>query len=434
MSENQKPLIVGLDIGTTKICAIVGRENDHGKIDILGMGRVNSDGVSRGTVANIGRTANSIREAIAIASQASNIEIKTAYVGIAGQNIGSFRHMMQIVRPNNREEISQVDIDRLEHDVKMILPDPTETIIEIIPQDYSIDQETNISDPIGRTGSMLTGFYHVITSKINSIENIDRAVRQAGIESHKLILEPIASGMSVLNQEEKESGVALIDIGGGTTDLAIYKDGIIKHTAIIPLGGKKITDDIAEACQLIYRIAEQLKVQHGYAVHTDTDENAIISMYGNNNRQPKEISQSNLAKVIQARMEEILYLIDVEIRCTGLKKKLHNGIVITGGGSQLKSITGLAELVLGLDARLGSPQQNLNNLGTTVDNLRNPMYATGIGLVMRGIEDSKFETQMSNTASTSKTKKTTIDSLIGKAKKLGKGILRDGMDIDDYSN
>jgi cell division protein FtsA len=375
-------IIVGLDIGTTKICAIVGKKNEFGKIEILGMGKSESLGVMRGVVANIEKTVNSIKEAVAIAANKANVEIEEVYVGIAGQHIKSLQHRGMITRSNTIDEISQSDIKALVDDMYKLAMPPGEAIIHVIPQEFIIDNEQGIKDPVGMSGIRLEANCHIITGLITAANNIEKCVKKAGLKAVDLILEPLASADAVLTDEEREAGVVLVDIGGGTTDVAIFQDGIIRHTAVIPFGGNVITDDIKEGCTIIRSQAELLKIKFGSALAKQMKDNEIVSIPGLRGREPKEISVKNLASIIQARMEEIIDNVYFEIKNSGFEKKLIAGIVVTGGGSQLKHITQLVEYITGMDTRIGYPNEHL---GKGFDEVKSPMYATGVGLVLRGM-------------------------------------------------
>jgi cell division protein FtsA len=378
------PIIVGLDIGTTKICAIAGRRNEFGKIEILGMGKSESLGVMRGVVANIEKTVNSIKESVAAAENISNVDIKEVYVGIAGQHIKSMQHRGMITRSNTNDEISQDDIDAIVNDMYKLAMPPGEEIIEVIPQEFIIDNEQGIKEPIGMSGIRLEANCHIITGLITAARNIQKCVSKAGLEPVDLILEPLASAEAVLTDEEKEAGVVLVDIGGGTTDVAIFKEGVIRHTAVIPFGGNVITEDIKEGCNIIRNQAELLKVKFGSALAKQMKDNEIVSIPGLRGRDPKEISVKNLANIIQARMEEIIENVYYEIRNSGYEKKLIAGIVVTGGGAQLKHVTQLIEYITGMDTRIGYPNEHL---GQGSDDIKSPMYATGVGLVIRGLQE-----------------------------------------------
>src|SRR4051812_1502701 len=374
-------LIVGLDIGTTKICAIVGRKNDFGKIEILGMGKSESVGVMRGVVTNIVNTVQSIKLAVDEASGKSGVEIHNVYVGIAGQHIKSLQHRGMRTRNSMEDEINQKDIDIIVEDMFKLAMPPGEQIIHVIPQEYIVDNEQGLKDPVGMSGARLEANCHIITGQVSSIKNIYKCVERATLKTEGLFLEPLASAEAVLTDEEKEAGVVLVDIGGGTTDVAIFHDGIIRHTAVIPFGGNVITDDIKEGCNIIRNQAELLKIKFGSALASENLENEIVSIPGLRGRDPKEISIKNLASIIQARMEEIVEHVIYEIKNSGLEKKLIAGIVITGGGAQLKHIIQLVEYLTGMDARIGYPNEHL---AKGAEEVKSPMYATAVGLVMKG--------------------------------------------------
>lgn len=378
----QDKIVVGLDIGTTKICAIVGSKNEYGKLEVLGMGKAVSDGVIRGIVTNIDKTVIAIEKAIAEASEQSGIEINVVNVGIAGQHIKSSIHHGSITRDRVDDEITVEDINRLTNDIHKIVMPPGCEIIHVMPQDYIVDYEDGIKDPVGMSGVKLEADFHVITAQTNAIRNINKCVKRANLEIEDLILEPLASSMSVLSDEEKEAGVCLVDIGGGTTDVALFHDSIIRHTAVIPFGGNIITSDIKEGLKVMQNQAELLKTKFGKAIAEEANPNEIVSIPGLRNRPPKEISIRNLAHIIEARMEEIIELVHAEIITSGYASKLAGGIVITGGGSQLGYIKQLFEYMTGMDARIGYPNEHLGK--SKVEAIKSPMYATTVGLVLSG--------------------------------------------------
>lgn len=377
-------LIVGLDIGTTKICAIVGRKNEYGKLEVLGMGKAVSDGVIRGIVTNIDKTVNAIQKAVKDASEMADVDIGNVIVGIAGQHIRSTVHHGVIIRHPNQDEITIEDVRRLSNDMENIVVPPGNTIIHVMPQDYTVDYEDGIKDPVGMSGSRLEADFHIITAQTTAINNINRCVKRANLQSQDLILEPLASSLSVLSEQDKEAGVCLVDIGGGTTDIAIFYDNIIRHTAVIPLGGNIITSDIKEGCMVLHHQAELLKTKFGKAISEEANPNEIVSIPGLRNRQPKEISIKNLAAIIQARMEEIIEYVQNELVASGHYKKLAGGIVLTGGGSQLQGVAQLFEYLTGLDTRIGYPNEHLGKC--KLEEVKSPMYATSVGLVLAGFK------------------------------------------------
>ncbi|MCC7301396.1 MAG: cell division protein FtsA [Bacteroidia bacterium] len=385
----ESEIIVGLDIGTTKIAAIVGRKNEFGKIEILGMGKSDSQGVMRGVVVNIEKTVIAIRAAIQEASDRACVDITTVMVGIAGQHIKSLQHRGIYTRKSLEDEINQKDINALIEDMYRLVMLPGEQILHVLPQEYIVDSEQGIKDPIGMSGIRLEANFHIITGQVAAMNNIVKCIAKAGLETVGLVLEPLASASAVLSEEEKEAGIVLVDIGGGTTDIAIFYDGIIRHTAVIPFGGNVITEDIKEGCSIIHRQAELLKVKFGSCFANETQENEIVSIPGLRGREPKEISVKNLAHIIQARMEEIIEHVYYEIKNSGYEKKLAGGIVVTGGGAQLKHITQLIEYITGMDTRIGYPNEHL---AKSVEEVTSPMYATGVGLVIKGLEAVEQDT------------------------------------------
>ena len=381
-------IAVGLDIGTTKIVAMIGRKNEYGKLEILGIGKSKSLGVKRGVVDNITQTIQSIQQAVQEAEDNSGYKIKDVVVGIAGQHIRSLQHSDYISRSNAEEVIGDKDIDMLINQVHKLAMLPGEEIIHVLPQEFKIDGQSEIKEPIGMCGGRLESSFHVVVGQASSIRNVVRCIQSSGIELSGLTLEPLASADAVLSQEEKEAGVALIDIGGGTTDLAIFKDGIIRHTAVIPFGGNVITDDIKEGCSIIEKQAELLKVKFGSAWPGDNRDNEIVSIPGLRGREPKEISLKNLSKIIHARVVEIIEQVFTEIKAYGHedpRRKLIAGIVLTGGGAQLNHIKQLVEYITGMDTRIGYPNEHL--AGNSDEEISSPLYATAVGLVMNSIEN-----------------------------------------------
>ena len=378
---------VGLDIGTTKIVAMVGEKNQFNKIKVLGVGKSQSLGVHRGVVNNITQTIQSIKIAIDEAQSKSGIEIKDVAVGIAGQHIRSLQHSDYITRENPDEVINNNDIDKLIDQVYKLVMLPGEEIIHVLPQDFKVDGQSEIKEPIGMYGSRLEANFHIVVGQVSSIRNIGKCIKSSGLEMGDITLEPLASSDAVLSFEEKDAGVALIDIGGGTTDVAIFKDGIIKHTAVIPFGGNVITEDIKEGCSIIGNQAEQLKIKFGSAWPGENKDSDIVSIPGIRGRDPKEISLKTLSKIINARVVEIIEQAYLEIKNYGhedSKKKLIAGIVLTGGGSQLRHLKQLVEYITGMDTRIGYPGEHLSG----DSNEFNPIYSTAVGLLMKAIENN----------------------------------------------
>jgi len=381
-------IIVGLDIGTTKISVIISKKLENGTFEILGAGKSASYGVKRGEVANIDKTVKAIEEAVREAENNSSYQITDVYVGIAGSHIKSMQHRGILTRENSNEEITAKDVKRIIKDMHKLAMEPGMQIIHVIPQEYYIDNLPAGNDPIGMCGSRLEADFHIITGRTAAAHNIERSVKKAGLNMVGLILEPLASAESALDPLEKEAGVVLVDIGGGTTDIAIFYKNIIRHTCVIPFGGNIITSDIEEGCTILKKQAELLKVKFGSALALDISENKIVSIAGIKGRRPKEISVKNLANIIQSRVDEIFEHVYYEIKASGFSKKMGAGIVLTGGGSQLKNIKQLAEYVTGLDTRLGQPLENL--MPGYDKKLKSPIYATGLGLLKRAEFEEKY--------------------------------------------
>lgn len=389
--ENEK-IAVGLDIGTTKIVAMVGKLNEYGKLEVLGIGKAKSLGVHRGVVNNITQTIQSIQQAVEEAEAVSGVAIKDVMVGIAGQHIRSLQHSDYITRTDSEEVIDESDIESLCDQVLKLVMLPGEEIIHVLPQDFKVDGQGEISEPIGMYGGRLEANFHVVVGQVASIRNVGRCVKNSGLKMSSITLEPLASAQAVLSKEEKEAGVVLLDIGGGTTDLAIFKDGIIRHTAVIPFGGNVITEDIKEGCAIIEKQAELLKIRFGSAWPGENKENEIVSIPGLRGREPKEITLKNLSRIIHARLQEIIELVYLEIKNYGheeQKKKLIAGIVITGGGAQLRHLKQLVEYITGMDTRIGYPNEHM--AGNSSEELTSPAYATVAGLVMNGIKTLEKE-------------------------------------------
>jgi cell division protein FtsA len=385
--NQEAPIIVGLDIGTTKIAAIAGRKNEYGKLEILGFGKATSFGVQHGMVLNIDQTIKAIRQALENCYASNpNLEINEVYVGIAGHHIKSLQTRGDIVRNDTDAEISQIDIDQLINDqYKTVIP-ASDQIIDVIPQQYIVDSLQNITYPIGMSGVKVGANFHIITGDKNAIRNINRSVEKSGLKIHDLVLQPLASAAAVMCDMDFEAGVAIVDIGGGTTDLAVFYEGILKHTAVIPYGGENITNDIKNGLGVLKTQAEQMKVQFGYALADEAKNNAYITIPGLRGQSPKEISVKNLAHIIQARMSEILDFVVYHLKQIGMDNKMLNGgIILTGGGSQLKHLIQLTEYTTGVNARIGYPNEHLAS--GHIDELTKPMYATCVGLILKGYND-----------------------------------------------
>jgi cell division protein FtsA len=386
--ENQEsPIIVGLDIGTTKVAVIAGRKNEQGKLEILGYGKANSKGVQHGDVLNIDLTIKSIQQALHNCLKSNpQLLIEEVYVGIAGKHIKSLQTRGDIVRQDAETEIQKREIDQLIADQRRTFIPASDEIIDIIPQDFKVDNIQNIKDPVGYNGVKVGANFHLITGDKNAIRNINRAVLKSGLHTKDLVLQPLASAAAVMSDIDLEAGVAILDIGGGTSDLAIFYEGIVKHTAVIPFGGENITHDIRMGLGVLKQQAEALKVQFGCAIADEAKANTYITIPGLKGLPAKEISMRNLAQIIQARRTEILEFISYHIKQIGLDENaLNGGIILTGGGSQLKDLRLLTEYVTRLNARIGYPNEHL--APNQIAELRQPMYATCLGLILKGYND-----------------------------------------------
>ena len=442
-SQNDKAkksteVVVGLDIGTTKIACFVGVKNEHNKIQIITMGQSESLGVMRGVVSNISQTVDSIKTAVQEASDRyeGRLDIGGVYVGIAGQHIKSYKHRGIYTRPNANDEISAADLQALEDDMHRLVVSPGEEIIHVLPQEYHVDGSQGIKNPIGMPGARLEASFHIITGHVNAAVNINRSVIKAGLEVENMILEPLASAAAVLSNEEKEAGVVLVDIGGGTTDVAIFHEGIIRHTAVIPFGGNIITDDIKQGCNIMHKYAEKIKTSYGMALAAECKANEVVCIPGIRGREDKTISLRNLASIIQARMEEIIECVNEEIKASGYSKKLYAGLVVTGGGAQLKHVRQLFEFITGLDTRIGLPTEHLAP-DQTNELMASPVYSTGIGLVMLGFEHleklksgtaSPVANELFPTDKTDESSKPKIGEFFRKIKTMSKGFFDDPED------
>ena len=385
--NHEQPIIVGLDIGTTKIAAIAGRKNEYGKLEILGFGRANSNGVKHGQVLNIDETIKAIQMALDNCYASNpNLEIGEVYVGIAGHHIKSLQTRGDIVRQNTDEEITRREIDQLIADQYKTYIPAGDQIIDVIPQEFTVDNFQNIPNPIGYGGVKVGANFHIITGDKNAIRNINRAVEKSNLHTKDLVLQPLASAAAVMGNEDLEAGVAIVDIGGGTTDLAVFYEGILKHTAVIPFGGENITNDIKTGLGVLKTQAEQMKVQFGSALSNEAKANAYITIPGLRGMPAKEISVKNLAGIIQARMSEIMDFVSYHLKQVGLDNRMLNGgIVMTGGGSQLRHLIQLTEYITGLNARIGYPTEHL--AAGHIEELAKPTYSTCIGLILKGYSD-----------------------------------------------
>ena len=380
--------IVGLDIGTTKIACFIGERAEKGKIRIVGFGKTESVGVERGIVKNIRSTADSIRRAVNDASEMAKYDVEEVYVGIAGQHIKSRSNQGSVMIPEDHRLIEKSDVDRLIEDQYRIMLEPGEEIIHVFPQNYIVDNDKLDPDidPVGVAGKCLVANFHIVTGNTSNVRNIRDAVAEAGLRIKGMVLEPIASAYAVLDMGDKAAGVALVDIGGGTTDIAIFQEGIIRHTTVLPLAGNVITNDIRDNCKILKHQAESLKTKFGSCLPSNVNQDDIIAIPGIRNQDPREIYVKTLATIINARMRMLLEQVLYEIQVSGFERQLIAGVVLTGGGARLRHIKEYSELITGIDTRIGMPDEHLDvHASASFEDLSHPMYATGIGLVIYGI-------------------------------------------------
>lgn len=380
---NRNNIIAAIDIGTTKIVAIMGEVDSDGKVRILGMEKTVSRGVKRGVIHCIEDTIGAIREVVERLVEKTNKDITKVYVGIAGQHIRSIKNRQFKYIQNGIGEITKLDIDEILNENFRIPIEVGEQVLHVIPQDYVVDKEAGIRNPIGMAGRRLDGNFNIIIGRTAAARNIEKCIKEVGLEIEELVLEPLASSLAVLSEEEKEAGVVLVDIGGGTTDITVYFDGILRHTAVIPFGGDIVTRDIKEGCSVLIKQAEALKIQFGEAVSDMVDEEKVVTIPSIGGWDPKEICFKTLAQIIQCRMEEIIDSIKFQIEITGLHDKIGAGIVLTGGGALLTNLDDLTQKRTGIDVRIGYPGTSSKIiLDETLDQ---PIYSTGIGLILNGL-------------------------------------------------
>lgn len=398
----ENDIIVGLDIGTTKIACFIGQACDNGKVKILGYGRTESVGVERGVVMNIKETANSIRKAVRAASEQAGVDVKEVYVGVAGQHIKSLQNTGSITIKSPDHIVTQADVDQMIEDQYNVLLEPGEEIIHVFPQSYEIDDDPLCVDgnkygPAGVVGSCLKAKFHVVIGNTLNVQKIRTSVIEAGYEVKEIVLEPIASACAVLDDQERTAGALLVDIGGGTTDVAIFYDGVIRHTSVLALAGNVISQDIRLGCNIMREQAELLKVKFGSCLPTNVNANDVIAIPGIRRQQPKEINMKFLAEIIHNRTQQILELVNYELSVSQFQKRqLIGGVVLTGGGSQLKHIQDLCSLTIAMPTRIGTPDEHIDDStdSTILEVVKHPMYATGIGLVLYGINQEKHEAEL----------------------------------------
>lgn len=389
--QTGRNIIVGLDIGTSKVAAIVGEINENGEIEVIGIGSTPSRGLKKGVVINLESTVNSIQRAIEEAELMAGCEITSVYAGIAGSHIKSF-NSNGIVAIRDKE-VSQYDIDRVIDSARAVAIPADQKIIHILPQEFIIDLHAGIKEPIGMSGIRLEAKVHMVTGSASSAQNIVKCIRRCDLEVNDIVLEQVASCASVLTEDERELGVCLIDIGGGTTDIAIFSQGAIKHTAVIPIAGDQVTNDVAVALRIPTENAEQIKCKHACALVQLADADEMIEVASVGHRPSRNISKQNLTEIIEPRYEELMLLVQAELRHSGYESLIAAGIILTGGGSKIIGLTELAEEIFHMPVRLGMPQ---HVVGLT-DIVQNSVHSTGVGLLLYGRDHLLNESQLIET-------------------------------------
>ncbi len=389
MARESKNLIVGLDIGTSKIVAIVSEISSEGKLEIIGMGSHPSRGLKKGVVVNIESTVNAIQRALEEAELMADCKIREVYTGIAGSHIKSFNsHGMVAIK---EKEVSQMDVERVVETAKAVNIPTDQQILHILNQEFIIDGQEDVREPLGMSGMRLEVKVHIVTGAISAAQNIVKCVRRCGLVERDLILQPLASAMAVLSEDEKDLGVCLVDIGGGTADIAVFSQGAIRHTAVIPIAGDQITNDIAMALRTPTKEAEDIKVRYGCALRQLADPAEMIEVPGVGERGARQLSRQTLAEVIEPRVEELYSLIQAELRRSRFEELLSSGIVITGGSSAMAGMVELGEEVFHMPVRLGIPQY----VGGLAEVVRTPRFSTGVGLLLMGLEQHKRQSLIS---------------------------------------
>ena len=380
MVKDAKNLIVGLDVGTSKIVAIVAEVTPEKRLNIIGMGTQPSRGLKKGVVVNIEATMGSIQRVLEEAELMADCTIAAVYVGIAGSHIRSLNSSGMVAI--KEKEVTQADIDRVIETAKAIAIPNDQQVLHILPQEFIVDGQEDVREPLGMSGVRLEVKVHIVTGAVSAVENITKCVRRCGLEVSDVMLQPLASALAVLNDDEKDLGVCLMDIGGGTTDLAVFTGGAIRHTAVIPIAGDQVTNDIAMTLRTPTKEAEELKIRHGCALRQLADPNDVIEVPGVGDRGPRKLSRQMLAEVIEPRIEELYTLAQAELRRSGLEELLSSGIVLTGGSAMLAGMVELGEEVFHLPVRIGVPAY----VGGLADVVRSPRYATAVGLLLDGRE------------------------------------------------
>jgi cell division protein FtsA len=380
---NESKMIVGLDIGTSKVVAIVGAITPEGYLEIVGIGTHRSSGLKKGVVVNIESTVLSIQRAIEEAELMAGCQIHSVYAGIAGSHIRSL-NSHGIVAIRDREVFAQ-DLERVIDAAQAVAIPADQKVLHILPQEFLIDEQDGVKEPLGMSGVRLEAKVHLVTCAVNASQNIEKCIRRCGLEVEDIILEQLASSYAVLTEDEKELGVCVVDIGGGTTDIAIFKDGAIRHTAVLPIAGDQVTNDIAMALRTPTPNAEDIKIKYACALAKLTSPDETIKVPSVGDRQPRDLSRQALAEVVEPRYDELFTLVQAELRRSGYEDLIAAGIVLTGGTSKMEGVIELAEEIFHMPVRLGSPQ----NIRGLTDIVNNPIYSTGVGLLIYGMKQQQ---------------------------------------------
>ncbi|MCK4842698.1 MAG: cell division protein FtsA [Methylococcales bacterium] len=380
VKKKDRNIIVGLDIGTSKVAAIVAEHTAEDEIEIIGVGVSPSKGLKKGVVVNLESTIHSIQRAVEEAELMAGCQIQSVFAGIAGSHIKSFNsHGIVAIR---NKEVSQYDIDRVIDSARAVAIPADQKILHILPQEFVIDQQEGIKEPIGMSGIRLEAKVHMVTGSVSAAQNIIKCIRRCGLEVEDIVLEQLASCTSVLTEDEKELGVLLCDIGGGTTDIAIFSEGAIKHTAVIPIAGDQVSNDIAVALRTPTKSAEEVKREYACALTQLANADKMIDVPSIGDREPRKISEQNLAEIIEPRYEELMLLVQAELRRSGYEDLIAAGVVLTGGSSKIKGLVELAEEIFHMPVRMGLPQ----HVSGLTDVVQNPVHSTGVGLLLYGGE------------------------------------------------
>ncbi|RLA21506.1 MAG: cell division protein FtsA [Gammaproteobacteria bacterium] len=386
--KDERKIIVGLDIGTSKVAAIVGEVLPDGVIEVIGIGSNPSRGLKKGVVVNLESTVHSIQRAVEEAELMAGCQINSVYAGIAGSHISSLNsHGVVAIKD---KEVSQADVDRVIDSARAVAIPADQKILHILPQEFIIDRQEGIKEPVGMAGIRLEARVHMVTGAVSAAQNIIKCVRRCGLEVDDVVLEQLASSSSVLTEDEKDLGVCLVDIGGGTTDMAIFTEGSIRHTAVIPIAGDQVTNDVAVALRTPTKHADEIKIKHACALTQLASQEDLIEVPSIGDRPPRKISRHNLSEILEPRYEELMMLVQAELRRSGFEELIAAGIVLTGGSSKVEGLVELAEEVFHMPVRLGSPF----GVSGLVDIIRNPIYATGVGLLLFGQQNLAHELRM----------------------------------------